>query len=147
MKFTLSDQMLCLGIGFLCGLMLGVLYDLFRFVRLVLFKGRISVFVCDVMFMVCFALVTSFFSMAYSFGKARYFSVFAELAGIFAIRFTLGRFSLPVYTYLYRKIKGVFKKIQIKSKKFGKKLLHRKGVILYNKLKNRITVSSKKTEV
>ena len=44
MKFTLSDQMLCLGIGFLCGLMLGVLYDLFRFVRLVLFKGRISVF-------------------------------------------------------------------------------------------------------
>lgn len=134
MEFTLSMQMECLASAYLCGLLLGFVYDIFRFLRLV-FANRTATFVSDILFMLCFTFTSLFFSMAYSFGKARYFILFAEIAGILSVRFTYGLISLRILAPICEKTRLFFRKILIKSKKIAKKLLQPKYKMLYNKVK------------
>lgn len=133
MNFTLDDQLWCVLVFYICGLLLGVVYDVFRFLRTQIFTTRRGVFVCDVFFMIIFSLASVVLSMAYSFGRLRYFSVFAQILGLLSVRFTIGRFSVDLFGFLYKKLTGVFKKILIKSKKTLKKLLQPICNLLYNK--------------
>ena len=137
MGFSLDEQMRCLFAAFVCGLILGAIYDLFRFLRCTIFSSSVSVFVLDVLYMLVFTIFTLFLSMAYSFGEIRYFSVLAEVAGILCVRFTIGRISVKCFSFLYFKITAFFKKILIKSKKSLKRVLQGIPVLLYNKVKKK----------
>lgn len=137
MEFTLSDQMRCLVSAFLCGLLLGFVYDVFRFLRFVFSGGKTATFIFDILFMLCFSFTSLFFSMAYSFGKARYFTLFAQVLGILCVRFTYGLLSMRLLAPACAKTRLFFEKIQIKSKKLAKKLLQPKYKMLYNKVKKR----------
>ncbi|MBQ8000556.1 MAG: spore cortex biosynthesis protein YabQ [Ruminococcus sp.] len=142
MTFTLSDQLLCFGCSVLCGIGLGVLYELFRFIRLFADSGRISVFICDLLFMIISALVTVLFSICYSKGATRYYTVLGELAGLLAVRFTLGRLCIGFLVPLSLKVKQKISKIAVNMVKLAKKLLQVITNILYNNIRKKGPVSS-----
>lgn len=135
MGFPLDAQMLCLFAAFVSGLILGVVYDVFRFLRFAFAHTKTSVFLLDVMYMLIFTIFTLFLSMAYSFGKVRYFTVLAEVFGILCVRLTIGRVSVKFFSYIFVKTATFCKKIQIKSKKSLKRVLQVIRVLLYNKVK------------
>lgn len=137
MGFTLDEQMLCLWAAFVCGLFLGVIYDICRFLRITVVRSRVSVFILDVLYMLIFTVFSLFLSMAYSFGEVRYFSVLAQVCGILCVRFTVGRVSAKFFSFLYLKITTFFEKILIKSKKSIKRVLQGMRYLLYNKVKRK----------
>lgn len=137
MEITVSEQLWCLFCSFLSGLLIGAVYDLLRIIRSLIFTGKISLFVCDFLFAVCFAVVSVFFSMAFSRGNTRYFILMGEIVGFLLFRFTVGRITLPFAGFIIKKTKLIFKKILIKSKKITKKVLQPAYKILYNICKKR----------
>ncbi|MBR3971369.1 MAG: spore cortex biosynthesis protein YabQ [Ruminococcus sp.] len=138
MRFTVSEQMWCLFCSFLCGLLVGAVYDVLRVIRNLIFTGKVSVFVCDFLFVAFFSFASVFFSMAFSRGATRYFSLIGDLCGFFAFRFTFGRISLPLWRFLITKIRLILKKAQIKSQKTMKKVLQPIYKILYNTNRKRM---------
>lgn len=142
MEFTLNDQMKCLGNAYLWGVFLGVIYDVLRMSRILFKRGRVATFVCDIIFMLCFSFVSLFFSMAYSYGKPRLFSIISQVCGVLTVRFTIGLISVSIFERIYGFILKIFKKILIKSKKSLKKLLQVKHKMLYNKVKDRGAVET-----
>ena len=102
-----------------------------------IFNSRMSVFVCDVLYMLIFALSAAILSMAYSFGTIRYFSLFSQICGVLFVRFTIGRFTVRFFGFFLGKFVAFFKEILIKSKKSIKRVLQPTGVLLYNKVKKK----------
>ncbi len=142
MTTTLSEQMLSFVAAYLGGIILGVVYEIFRIIRHLLLNSKITTFVCDFLFMILFAFVTLFFSMAYSFGRTRLFTLFSEVCGLLSVRFTLGLVSLRLFSKFYGYITCFLKKILIKSKKITKKLLQPKDKMMYNRIKKKDAVTS-----
>lgn len=132
MEITVSEQMWCLFCSLLSGLVIGVIYDILRVIRNFIFTGKISVFICDFLFVAVFAVISVFFSMAFSRGNTRYFIVMGETAGFLLFKVTLGRITLPCAGFIIKSFKLIFNKILIKSKKISKKVLQPAYKILYN---------------
>lgn len=137
MSFTLSDQLLCFGCSVLCGLGIGVFYELLRLLRAVFNRSRVVVFFCDILFMVVFALVTVLFSISYSRGVTRYFVVLGEVAGILSVVFTLGRLNVRFLVPAFQKIRQKSRKIAVNMVKPAKKLLQVITNILYNNIRKK----------
>ena len=143
MSFTLSEQLLCIAWSVVCGAFIGLIYDLFRIIRLLVFKGKVASFICDFLFMVTAAFISVIFSMGFSRGNTRYFIVAGELCGLLLVRLTLGRVSIRIIEFLSRKISALFKKTSDKIGKISKKVLQVVSKILYNiirKIKTKGTI-------
>ena len=132
MLFTLNEQFLCFVWSVACGAVIGVVYDFFRILRLLVFKSKLSSFICDFLFMIIAAFISVTFSMGFTRGNTRYFIVFGEICGVLFVRLTIGRVSIYLIDYISRKILLVFKKISDKIGKFCKKVLQVIRTILYN---------------
>lgn len=150
-------MLLALGLGFL----IGILYDIFRIVRLSVSRGRAAVFIQDILFFFLFSGITFAFCLSQNNGEVRFYIVFAEVLGFLIYYFSFGAFvikvsdtiinalrklfelivkliSFPV-ALVFRVLRGIYRffvKISQKnSKKFGKKikfLLQRNRSVLYN---------------
>ncbi len=124
-----------LGFGFL----LGILYDVFRIVRLIISRSKGFVFFMDVLyFAVCSLLIFGFVLVADS-GKVRLYAVVGEMLGWLVYYFSFGtvaiRFSNAVVKFfkrinyaIMRRIKAFFRKISVnfgKMKRFCKKIIRK----------------------
>ena len=161
MEFTDAEQLRQLFLSCGLGFLLGAYYDVFRVLRLILKKGKLSYFVQDILFFVTAAVVTFLFSLAVMNGQLRFYLFLGEIVGFTAYYFTVGvvvmRFAGTVirwflriwrmiwmivfypFQWLFRLLKHPFSKIQgffqkIFAKLVGnfKKGLKRIGRVLYN---------------
>lgn len=123
MSFTLSQQMICLWWAFVCGLILGLLYDILKVIRLCIFTHKVSVLVCDLIFMIISAFVSVGFSIGFSRGNTRYFIIFGELIGFLLVHFTLGKVVVKVFSWLFLKGRKIFQKSLDKIRKYPKRVL------------------------
>lgn len=123
MDFTLSMQMYCLLCSILCGLVLGVLYELFKVIRLYVFRGKVAVFLCDFIFMVTSAFVSVGFSIGFSRGNTRYFILLGEACGFLLVHFTVGRYLVKISGLIIVNLRKILKKTIDKIRKFGKRVL------------------------
>ncbi|HIZ19764.1 MAG TPA: spore cortex biosynthesis protein YabQ [Firmicutes bacterium] len=91
MEVTLGQQLnqffLSCGMGFL----LGLYYDVYRVIRLVMHTGKKGIFVQDLLFSLTSAVLTFLFSLAVMEGRLRFYLFFGEALGFFAYYFTIGR--------------------------------------------------------
>lgn len=143
------------SLGF--GILTGVVYDVFRIIRLSFGSGKAAVFIQDLLFFLVFAFSSFTFILYINNGTLRIYIFLAETLGFFLYYFTLGTFvmkisektaavlkkirrilfrilSFPV-VYLLKlsaKIQICIKKF-IKSKFFNKRLLQKHTNLLYNK--------------
>lgn len=132
MGFSVSEQMVCLLWSVVLGLVLGVLYDVFRMIRLLIFTSNVSVFICDFLFMVISGFFSVVFSMGFSRGNTRYFIILGEILGFLFYRLTIGRFTVSVVSFLSQKIGRILKITADKIRKFAKRVLQVIKRILYN---------------
>lgn len=132
MEYTISDQLYSFLFSIVCGLILGVLYEVLRLVRICFFNGKVALFIFDVLFMVISAFVTVLFSICYTKGFTRYSTLIGEFLAVVFVRFTLGRISVRIFEPLCLKTREKVLKIAVNMGKVIKKLLQETMNILYN---------------
>ena len=132
MGFTIAQQGTCLLASFLLGLCLGLLYEVFRFLRMI-FSSPHGVFFWDFLYVLIFAFSTIFLSMAYSDGSVRYFTLMGEVCGVVVVRFTVGRFTSRVFEKVLKISGKIIKIVTEFASKIVKKLLQPMTGLLYNK--------------
>lgn len=148
-----------LGVGFL----LGIVYDVFRAIRLSFTKSKVAVVVSDVLYFTLFALATFIYALAANKGEVRSYIIIGELSGAAFYYFSFGlavikltdrfvtafnrfkaflfkvisapfRLIRKVFGKLYRKIWAFLKKSEKKSEKIQKNLLPKARLYVYNLL-------------
>ena len=109
--FRLASQTRgCLmSLGF--GLLVGVLYDILRVIRLTLTKSKIAVYVFDTLFVFLASTGSFLFMLTVTDGQLRAFIVFGELLGFFVYYFSFGVIAVKFTTKTAEKIKAFFKRI------------------------------------
>lgn len=133
---TIADQtrlfLLALGLGFL----LGVLYDLFRVVRMAFTMRRVGVFIQDVLFFLTCAAVTFIFLLAVNQGEIRGFVIAGEGLGFLIYYFSFGLLAMRVSSFLVHTIRKLFHLISLPFRAFFR---------LLRRLFGKIGISVKKT--
>ncbi len=161
MEISVSEQALDFLAACLLGVGLGVLYDLFRILRLALWRGRWIVAMEDLLFWMTAAATTFLFQLVNSDGQMRFYILLGELLGFTVYYFTVGalvfrasrliidfikrilrffyriliRPFVKLFVFIFRKIRNLFVHVVSKCKKakhFCKIHLHKKDVSLYN---------------
>ncbi len=92
----------CCGLGFL----LGLYYDIFRLLRLVLRSGKWTIFFQDVFFLVSAAVATFLFALAMVDGRLRLYLFVGEGIGFVSYHLTIGwvviRFASAVTAFILK---------------------------------------------
>ncbi len=121
-----------LGFGFL----LGIVYDVFRTLRLIISKSKVFVFFMDLLYFSFCAFATFCFIMAIDSGKVRIYVASGEILGWLIYYFSFGAVALKVSNAVIGFIRKIFLRIWTPIKRsFGK--IFRKMVkisCLYNSI-------------
>ena len=141
---SLSDQTRVFLQAFGFGFLLGILYDVFRTVRLAVSSGKRFLFVYDVVYVTLCAVLSFLFCLAVNNGSVRGYAFFAELLGWLVYYFSLGivaikcsratiRFTRWLFTLILKPfvlilglLRRLFWKLSVTLKKFFKKV-HKKS--------------------
>lgn len=91
----------------LLGAGLGILYDVFRLLRLLLFKNRVVVFLEDLLFSAMCTLATLAFLVEFCSGRVRVYALLGELLGFILYHFTVGELVIRVLKGLIALFKAV----------------------------------------
>ena len=98
--------LLSLGVGFA----LGLLYDLFRTVRLAFFaRSAAAVVIFDILYFAVFGLLSFIFILALNKGEVRLYIILAELAGAAVYYFSFGAAAIRLtdaFLRLFRRVCG-----------------------------------------
>ena len=121
----------------LFGVGLGMLYGVFKFIRVAFLSTKTAVIIADIIFMLIASIALFLYSLAMLYGYVRIYIVFGALCGFLAYRFSLGKLISRIYCPIIQKIKTKFKKIT-------KKLLKSSNNILYNMSKKIDTFRNKR---
>lgn len=112
MQFFLSQQVTVFWYAILCGLIIGVLNEPFRFLRYSGFNSKIDFFIQDMIFMIISAFITFFFSLCYNKGDVRFFILVGELCGFCLFRYTVGLITGKLFYYTNFLTKLIFSLIK-----------------------------------
>ena len=83
-------QSMVFGCSCILGVALGILYDVFRIIRVVINPKNITVFVQDVIYFLTSGVITFLFVLAFNFGELRFYILIWESAGWTLYHVTLG---------------------------------------------------------
>lgn len=161
MELSVSGQALDFLLACLLGAGLGVLYDVFRIVRMAFWRGRLLIAVQDILYWVLAAVCTFLFMLMRSDGQIRFHILLGETLGFVVYYFTVGmivfhaskfiinlikkvlrflyrifiRPFVKLFAFIFQKVKNVFVYIGVKCKKMrqnSKMHLQQKDSLLYN---------------
>lgn len=124
-----------LGFGFL----LGILYDVFRTMRLIISKSKGFAFFADLLYFSVCAILTFCFIMVVDSGKVRLYVALGEILGWLVYYFSFGAIAIRltnavtsffkrIFSAVSKFLKRIFNKIRKKSDKFilfGKKIIRK----------------------
>lgn len=129
---------------FLCslfsGLGLGVLYTIFKCIRVAFGNRKIPTVICDITYMLLFTLITFLFSTGFTDGFVRYYVVAGELIAVLIYKFTLGLLFDKLFILSLRLFRKISAFLQKNISGFHKKLLKASHKMLYNKAKKKTIV-------
>lgn len=139
---TVSTQVWAFLCSVLCGLVAGAVYSLFGIVRTVSDNNRIMTFLCDVLYMLIFAVITYIFSIGFTEGFVRAYTLAGELTGFLVFKFTLGALVSKSVKWLLKAFRKIICAIQKNISQFAKKLLKQSHKMLYNKHKKKTSLQT-----
>ena len=114
MQFFVCQQIQLFVYSVLCGIIIGILNEPFRFLRYAGFNSKTEVFIQDIIFMSANAIITFFFTLCFNKGDVRFFIRFGELAGFLLFRYSIGMLTGYVFGFIF----FVIKKISVAVKSF-----------------------------
>lgn len=159
--FSVSEELVLFGLSCLCGVAVGVFYDIFRTLRIIIPHSTILTATEDIIFLSAYAVFLSAFASAESRGELRFYYVVGNFIGFIVYFFTVGNFitglmrkifSLSkrifsftlkpfklLYVFFREKVKGKFvgnSENVVKRLKNSKILLLKRNELLYNEIEN-----------
>ncbi len=151
MHLSLFDQGEIFRLAFLFGLVLGVYYDLFRFIRALGFTSGRAVFFQDLVFMSSCSVLCFFFAQAFLHGHFRLFVFCSHIIGFVAYRVSVGACMGVVYKIIGSSLYKIMSYFEHASITFGQ-MLHKIGSayrhVVINFSKNcKNTVNNKKSSL
>lgn len=142
-----NEAFIFFACSLILGLSLGLIYDLFRALRLN-FKGRAFAVITDILFFLICAVRIYLFSIAASFGEIRLFIIFGIVSSLVLEQITLAPFITKIFKFfigimksfivflllpLKRLMLFIIKELKDKIfSNFHKKLLKNRPRLLYN---------------
>lgn len=93
----------------LAGILLGAVYDLFRFCRVLHRDIKPLVFLEDLLFSLTASAVTFYFQLAFCNGWLRGFVLLGELLGFLLYRFTLGEITIRLFRLAVQMVMAVLR--------------------------------------
>ncbi len=132
MELTFIQQSIAFLYSLLIGVVLGIVYEVFKILRLGFCNKKQSVFILDLIYMLIASLSLFIFSIAFLQGYTRIYLFFGCFIGLIIFKVTLGRMFSKIYCPIILMIKKISHKIQCIFKKITKKLLKISHKILYN---------------
>lgn len=105
---SLQKQIVNTLIALLIGGVLGVVYDIFRVVRLIGFKNRIIVFFEDIIFFLIATITMFSYYMQITYGKFRIYPLLFAIIGFFVYYKTIGKLVFFIIKKIYDLIVKVF---------------------------------------
>ena len=103
---TEQTRLFLLSLGF--GFLLGILYDAFRTVRLILSNSAVLVPATDILYF-CFCTFFNFcFFMAFDSGRLRAFVVFGEILGWLIYYISFGAVAIKITSFVVRRVRRIF---------------------------------------
>lgn len=100
MQFFISDQVHIFLMAILCGAIMGIINEPFRFLRYIGISDKASVFIQDITFMSVIAFISFFFALCYNKGELRFFILLGELIGFLIFRYTIGLITGKLFYFL-----------------------------------------------
>lgn len=97
------------SLGF--GLIIGILYDLVRTIRLIITPSKIVLYITDFLFILFAALATFLFCLTVTNGEVRWYILFGEIIGFFVYYFTFGVLAVRLTARIVRFVRKLFLKI------------------------------------
>lgn len=107
--FPIMPQTKMFLLSVLMGVGLGIIYDVFRSVRVIIHHGKIALFIEDMLYSLLYGFALFTFSVGLT-GQIRYFNLFGTLMGSLLQRLTVGN----ALVWLIRKINDFFQKFFFK---------------------------------
>lgn len=132
METTIQMEYNCLFWSFVLGGVLYGVYEIFRFLRRLLSNTFSVNFICDSFFMITAAFVFFTFTLGYSDGILRWYTIFAAFAAFIGCRLTIGMITGKFYDVLLIFLRKAILIIKNFFKNFLKTLLKNTGKMLYN---------------
>ena len=158
---SLAQQTRLFLYAFGFGFLLGILYDVFRTVRLIFSNSRLAAWVADIVYLICVSLLTFGFVLVLNSGKLQGYVLAGEVLGWLVYYFSTGSIAVRVSNAIIKAVRTVssgvfnaakspflfvggkikkksrktsdfFKKTFRKFKKNNKMLLQNQHNILYN---------------
>ncbi len=102
------DQVQIFWYSFTLGLILGVIYDIFRIFRLVFNSKKWGIFFQDMLYFIIISLITFFFIIIFNKGKIRYYILIGQFIGWGIYYISLGRIVYKYSKIFLRVIKNFF---------------------------------------
>ncbi len=109
MQFFISEQVHIFLMAILCGAIMGIINEPFRFLRYMGINDKLSVFIQDIVFMSVIAFISFFFALCYNKGELRFFILLGEFIGFLIFRYTIGLITGKLFYLLRFCIKKIAK--------------------------------------
>lgn len=145
--FTVNQELVLFLLSCIFGAAYGVLYDIFRTLRIILPHNSMLVAAEDIAFLVIYGITLSLFASAFSLGQVRFYFVIGNILGFLLYIATVGHIVIGVMKkavspFIFLRKKAMLKfvgssKVIVNSIKNFKTLLHWRPVLLYNKMENK----------
>lgn len=115
-----QTRLFLLSIGF--GFLLGILYDVFRTVRLVISDSKAFVLFMDLLYFAFCTFLNFCYLLTLDYGKIRFYIAFAELLGWLIYYFSFGAIAIRASRFVSGLIKRLFSLIIKPFKFFSRKI-------------------------
>ena len=132
--------LLCL----VCGVLLGFVFAVLEFLRLLFSLGKIAAAVTDVLFCLFAAVVTFLLSLAVSAGHARFFQIVCEAIGFLCVQVTVTHGVCRLLPYIERRLHRFWRGISKKHARRQRKKME--ALPKTEKKRNSFLNKSKKSE-
>lgn len=128
----LSNQVIVFAFGVGFGVLLGVLYEIFSVLRMLLSDKKWAYILCDTLFSLIGTVLSFFFMVLFNSGVVRLNLIVAQLTGGLVFHFSLGKYLIKPLLFIAEKIRKLILLIMFPLRFLWKKL---KKVILIFKEK------------
>lgn len=109
LSLSTQTKSFLLSLGF--GLIIGILYDLLRVIRLLFFSSKIALFITDFLFSLISCILTFLFCLCVSNGEVRLYIIVGEIIGFGVFYFSFGAVAVKFSEKTVNKILKIIKRI------------------------------------
>ena len=111
MENTISSQAYSFFIYFISGMIIGIIFDIFRILRKSFKTNDFVTYIEDILFWIITGIFLIFILFKFSFGQIRFYTIFALIIGFVLYLFTISKLFIKVSVIIILFIKKIVGKI------------------------------------